>query len=86
MLQGLQIQHNIRLRQAKIKISDKYKKQQQKLRSDRKSNVREKNSYMTGGYLANVVPGILTTNTTVLDDVTMIYDIDVKEWITLFKK
>ena len=42
MLQGLQTQNNIRLRQAKIKISDKYKKQRQKLRSDKKSNVREK--------------------------------------------
>ena len=41
---------------------------------------------MAGGYLANVVPDILTTNTTVVDDVAMVYDIDVKEWIILFKK
>ena len=53
---ALNVRNNIRLRNSRYKVSEKYQKQRQKLRAKRKNKGYDDTSYMPGAFSSNITP------------------------------
>ena len=53
---ALNVKNNIRLRNSRYKVSEKYQKQQQKLRAKRKNKENDDNLYILGSFSSNITP------------------------------
>ena len=55
-IKALNVRNNIRLRNSRYKVSEKYQKQRQKLRAKRKNKGNDDTSYIPGAFSSNITP------------------------------